>query len=497
MIGCDLLSAAVVALMASAAVPVPVLLALLFCLGLISPVAAGMRNTLLAVVLPAGVVHRRALALPHRRPVGPGRRQRGGRRPARASRHRAGHSRWTARASSARPCSYVLRRRRARRSRARPTRSRAPASSGTRSAGCRPCSPTGASGACCCSAGSSRVRRGARVAGGAVRRGPGAVRRRPSAGGSPRSRRARSRASSPASGSCRRPGGCGLMGVLAAATFVPLLGFAGEPGAGGRAAAARRIRRLQRMGARSGRADPGGHARAPARPCVQRQHGGVDLAAGIRLRRRGRARGVRPAARRDRHRRAHGARGGRRARSGHPRSGPARLGRSRQPRYSDSRAAPPGAPPSCSRAAPNSCSHSSLRSRRPRGVRGHDVHVHRPRLRPRRGHGAVRRSGLRAAGLDAPADPGPLLPGHDARAERRLAGARAAAGEADAGASASAPRRRGRRRGRERDARDPGAGRCHGAQGRDRLLAARRGRRGARERLDRPRLADRDAAAGR
>jgi hypothetical protein len=54
MIGCDLLSAAIVALMAVSAVPVPALLALLFLLGLISPVAAGMRNTLLTVVLPPG-----------------------------------------------------------------------------------------------------------------------------------------------------------------------------------------------------------------------------------------------------------------------------------------------------------------------------------------------------------------------------------------------------------------------------------------------------------
>ena len=54
MIACDLLSAAIVVLMASSAVPVPALLALLFVLGLISPVAAGVRNTLLAVVLPAG-----------------------------------------------------------------------------------------------------------------------------------------------------------------------------------------------------------------------------------------------------------------------------------------------------------------------------------------------------------------------------------------------------------------------------------------------------------
>src|SRR5207342_2387261 len=42
-----------VALMAVSAVPVPVLLALLFCLGLISPVAAGVRNALTVVVLPA------------------------------------------------------------------------------------------------------------------------------------------------------------------------------------------------------------------------------------------------------------------------------------------------------------------------------------------------------------------------------------------------------------------------------------------------------------
>ena len=52
--GCDLLSAAVVALMATSAIPIPVLLALLFVLGLISPVAAGVRNALLVVVLPAG-----------------------------------------------------------------------------------------------------------------------------------------------------------------------------------------------------------------------------------------------------------------------------------------------------------------------------------------------------------------------------------------------------------------------------------------------------------
>ena len=54
MIACDLLSAVVVALMATAAIPVPALLALLFVLGLISPVAAGIRNALLVVVLPAG-----------------------------------------------------------------------------------------------------------------------------------------------------------------------------------------------------------------------------------------------------------------------------------------------------------------------------------------------------------------------------------------------------------------------------------------------------------
>ena len=54
MIGCDLLSALIVALMASSAVPVWALLALLFLLGLISPVAGGMRNRLLVVVLPGG-----------------------------------------------------------------------------------------------------------------------------------------------------------------------------------------------------------------------------------------------------------------------------------------------------------------------------------------------------------------------------------------------------------------------------------------------------------
>ena len=45
----------VVALMALSAVPVPVLLALLFVLGLISPVSAGMRTALARIVLPDGV----------------------------------------------------------------------------------------------------------------------------------------------------------------------------------------------------------------------------------------------------------------------------------------------------------------------------------------------------------------------------------------------------------------------------------------------------------
>jgi hypothetical protein len=53
MIMCDLLSAAIVALMTVSAVPIAVLLALLFCLGLISPVSAGVRNALTVVVLPA------------------------------------------------------------------------------------------------------------------------------------------------------------------------------------------------------------------------------------------------------------------------------------------------------------------------------------------------------------------------------------------------------------------------------------------------------------
>ena len=46
MVACDLISAAIVALMALSAVPVPVLLALLFVLGLISPVSAGTRTAL-------------------------------------------------------------------------------------------------------------------------------------------------------------------------------------------------------------------------------------------------------------------------------------------------------------------------------------------------------------------------------------------------------------------------------------------------------------------
>jgi hypothetical protein len=51
MVACDLVSAAIVGLMALSAVPVPALLALLFCLGLISPVAAGTRNALARIVL--------------------------------------------------------------------------------------------------------------------------------------------------------------------------------------------------------------------------------------------------------------------------------------------------------------------------------------------------------------------------------------------------------------------------------------------------------------
>jgi MFS family permease len=46
MVACDVTSAAIVALMALSAVPVPVLLALLFVLGLISPVSAGTRAAL-------------------------------------------------------------------------------------------------------------------------------------------------------------------------------------------------------------------------------------------------------------------------------------------------------------------------------------------------------------------------------------------------------------------------------------------------------------------
>jgi hypothetical protein len=55
MVACDVTSAAIVALMALSAVPVPVLLALLFCLGLISPVSSGTRTALARIVLPAGV----------------------------------------------------------------------------------------------------------------------------------------------------------------------------------------------------------------------------------------------------------------------------------------------------------------------------------------------------------------------------------------------------------------------------------------------------------
>jgi MFS family permease len=52
MISCDLVSAGVVGLMAVSSVPVPVLLALIFVLGLVAPVAAGIRNALLVTVLP-------------------------------------------------------------------------------------------------------------------------------------------------------------------------------------------------------------------------------------------------------------------------------------------------------------------------------------------------------------------------------------------------------------------------------------------------------------
>src|SRR3954451_14586444 len=54
MIACDLASAAIVSLMAPSAVPVPVLLALLFGLGLISPVSAGTRTALARIVLADG-----------------------------------------------------------------------------------------------------------------------------------------------------------------------------------------------------------------------------------------------------------------------------------------------------------------------------------------------------------------------------------------------------------------------------------------------------------
>ena len=54
LVGCDVVSAALVAVMAIPAVPIPVLLALLVVLSLIAPVFSGVRNATLAEVLPAG-----------------------------------------------------------------------------------------------------------------------------------------------------------------------------------------------------------------------------------------------------------------------------------------------------------------------------------------------------------------------------------------------------------------------------------------------------------
>ena len=208
MIGCDLLSAAIVALMASSAVPVPALLALLFVLGLISPVAGGMRNRLLVVVLPAGAfIAGRSLfriVAQSAQVVG---NAAGGLLIALTSPRGA----LLLDCASFLGSALVVR---------LATRSRAPLGGGahdgaraatscaTRSAGCRRCSPTGASGGCCCSAGSCRPARSRPSRWLRLRLAPRPLRERRRAGGSPPSRRARSRASSWPSGSCPRPGGC-------------------------------------------------------------------------------------------------------------------------------------------------------------------------------------------------------------------------------------------------------------------------------------------------
>ena len=208
MIVCDLLSAAIVALMTISAVPVPLLLALLFCLGLISPIAAGVRNALTVVVLPADAyIAGRSLfriVAQSAQVVG---NATGGLLIALTS----------PRGALALDCvsflgSVVVVRLG---TQARPslagaeTASRAAISCGTRCRGCRRCSRIAASGACCCSAGSFRP---ARWRPRLWRRpmSPNSVSRRLRwGGGSLPYRPARSRGSSWPSGSCRRPGAGG------------------------------------------------------------------------------------------------------------------------------------------------------------------------------------------------------------------------------------------------------------------------------------------------
>ena len=334
--------------MAISAVPVPLLLALLFCLGLISPVAAGVRNALTSSCCPAEayIAGRSLFRIVAQSAQVVGNATGGllialtsprGALAARLRRASSARSLVVRLATQARPPLAGDGGRRAARQPPARTRCRA----------CRRCSPTGASGACCCSAGSCPTCAVApeSLAAPYVSRAR-ALRRRRSAGGSPRFRRARSRASSWPSGSCPAPGGGGWSASLAGASFVPLLAVR-------RASRASRSRclllvisgPLQRLGARPGRADPRGHAREPARARVQRQQRRPDLPAGVRLRRRGRAGRGRRAARRDRDRRGDGPGRGRAPGAGHPRRAAARRGGIPLPRYSEVRAAPPGAAP--------------------------------------------------------------------------------------------------------------------------------------------------------
>ena len=264
----------------------------------------------------------------------------------------------------------------------------------------------------------AHLRGGARGAGGAVR-----LRARALPGGGRLvargdTRRARSWASWWPSGSSRPPGGGGWSAALAGASFVPLLAFAGQPGlalsllllivAGLCSAWVLGLDALilevtpERLLGRVFSVNSAG--------LISLQGFGFAAAGAL-------AEVVEPQ-RRDRDRRGGRADrgrapGARASRGAPPRGGPESRRRATL-RFGPRR---PELPPSMSlRRTPLVLALVAALAAPARGVRRHDVHVQRPRLRPRRGHGPVRRPGIRAAGLDAPADPGALLPGHDARA---------------------------------------------------------------------------------